>query len=131
MFQIEKNKQYSRRSRKYKFLLYTSSIYVLAAVEQPGFLKESFDLVSTSAPDAMGTLGMAPQDGMGCVWNCVWDWTPARSLLLPSPPNRVRHGWTNPRRTIFHRTNASSSLPETRSTYYLLLLDLSFASPGA
>ena len=84
-------------------------------------------VVSSPADDTIGKLGMAPYDG-----NCM-----SRGIgLVPgvlsfSNPNRGHHEFTNSHRTAFHRTVASPSLPETRSTYYLLLLELLSANQGA
>ena len=47
-----------------------------------------------------------------------------------SPSNTGHHGMANPRRAAFHGYVASLSLPETRSTYYSLLLKLLFANQG-
>ena len=98
--------------------------------EQQRLLEQTLNLVSTPAADALGTPGMVPQDGR-CAGNCVRDWTLARSPLLLSIANRGHHGLTNPRRTAFHPTDASPSLLETRSTYYLLLLKLLLPAKGS
>ena len=97
--------------------------------EQQGLVEEMFDVVSTLADDAMDTPGTAPQDG-----RCGELRAPGLDLCQessPSSPQKGDHGLANPRRTAFHGTVASFSLPETRSTCYSLLLELLFASQGA
>ena len=88
--------------------------------EQQGLLEETFDLVSTPAADSMG---MPAGDGTPA-WE-MWELCAGLdSCQESSPPlhSRGHHGLTNPLTTAFHGTNASPSLPKTRSTYYSLLL---------
>ena len=117
MFQIEENKQFEEMLK------------IRTIGEEQRLLEQTFNLVSTPAVDALGTPGMVPQDGR-CAGNCVWDWTLAKSPLLLSQANRGHHGLRTPCRTDFHPTDALPSLPETRSIYYSLLLELLLPARG-
>ena len=87
--------------------------------EKQGLLEVLLGVVLSSANDAICVPGMAPKDG--------------RCGKLPAELDLCQesHGLANPHGTAFHSTVASPLLPETRSAYYSLLLELLFASQGA
>ena len=126
MSQTEENKQFEEllENTNFDYLKYTYS----PMEQQQGFLKEMFNIVSTPAADAMGTLGMAPQD---VVWGIAYGIELVPGVLsFSTPPNRSDHGLTNPHRTAFHGTATSPLLPETHSTYYSLLFELLLPARG-